>query len=96
MDIIGPNSRFVSQSGTFPKKFSDFSGQDVKALEARREEIYKQAFEEEYGGIPDTPQARKMLDLLGGLGSHDLSAMREAIGMPTGVLGASLGFPMWR
>ena len=36
-----------------------------------------------------------MLALLGGLGSHDLSAMREAIGMPKSVLGARLQWPIW-
>ena len=36
-----------------------------------------------------------MLAILGGLGSHDLSAMREAIGMPRSVLGASLRWPLW-
>jgi len=29
------------------------------------------------------------------LGSHDLSAMREILGMPQRVLGASLGSPIW-
>jgi predicted dehydrogenase len=29
------------------------------------------------------------------LGSHDLSAMREIIGMPQSVLGASLNLPIW-
>ena len=29
------------------------------------------------------------------LGSHDLSAMREILGMPKSVLGASLGLPIW-
>jgi hypothetical protein len=29
------------------------------------------------------------------LGSHDLSAMREAVGMPQKVLGASMHLPIW-
>jgi hypothetical protein len=37
-----------------------------------------------------------MLMVLGGLGSHDLSVMREGIGKPVAVLGASLGFPFWK
>lgn len=32
---------------------------------------------------------------LGGLGSHDLSAMREALGMPERVLGVSVSLPFW-
>ncbi|KAH8803664.1 hypothetical protein F5884DRAFT_824453 [Xylogone sp. PMI_703] len=94
-DIIGPNSRYVSQSGTFPKKFTDFTTQNIEEQKAAKEDIYRQAFVQEYGGISDTPQTRKMFDILAGLGSHDLSAMREALGMPTSVLGASLGYPMW-
>lgn len=37
-----------------------------------------------------------MWRILGGLGSHDLSAMREALGMPNKVLGANLGYPFWK
>ena len=37
-----------------------------------------------------------MLMVLGGLGSHDLSAMRETLGKPVSILGASLGFPFWK
>jgi hypothetical protein len=47
-------------------------------------------------GVPVSPESSLMWNLLGGLGSHDLSAMREALGMPTSVIGASLGFPFWK
>ncbi|RFU33977.1 hypothetical protein B7463_g2340, partial [Scytalidium lignicola] len=94
-EIGGLDQILYARSGTFPKKFTDVAPQDIAERKAKGEDIYRQAFVEEYGGIPDTPQARTMLDLLGGLGSHDLSAMREALGMPTAVLGASLGYPMW-
>jgi hypothetical protein len=59
------------------------------------EAIFRQAFDEELG-VADTEQSRRMLNLLGGLGSHDLSVMREALGKPVSVLGASLGFPFWK
>ena len=45
--------------------------------------------------VPVTDENVQMLKLLGGLGSHDLSVMREALGMPQKVIGASLGFPFW-
>ena len=93
-DIIGPNEHFVSQSGTFPKKFSDFEEADSKALKAQDDDINQQALVKEFG-IPLNDQTRLMLLCLGGLGSHDLSAMREAIGMPKGVIGADLRFPIW-
>lgn len=62
-------------------------------------------------GVKVTPESKLMVRVLGGyvfwsadhdlcspyirLGSHDLSAMREIIGMPKSVLGASLGLQMW-
>lgn len=42
-----------------------------------------------------TPELIAQYRILGGLGSHDLSAMREALGMPDSVLGVSLGLPFW-
>lgn len=42
-DIIGPNSAFVSQSGTFPKKFSDFRKEDSEEMTAVYEEAENEA-----------------------------------------------------
>lgn len=36
-----------------------------------------------------------MYRALGGLGSHDLSAMREALGIPDRVVGTSFDLPFW-
>ncbi|XDG05190.1 hypothetical protein ABKA04_004805 [Annulohypoxylon sp. FPYF3050] len=91
-DIIGPNSVFVDQSGTFPQKFSDFSDSDTEDRLKREDDIQRQALEKEFG-VPVTPESKRMLRVLGGLGTHDLSAMREIIGMPRGVSGAMLTFP---
>ncbi|QRD83769.1 hypothetical protein F9C07_2092693 [Aspergillus flavus] len=93
-DIIGPNSAFVSQSGTFPKRFTDISPEDIEDKTTRATELVRQALESECG-IPITKSSTIMWRILGGLGSHDLSAMREALGMPTKVLGANLGYPFW-
>jgi hypothetical protein len=62
---------------------------------ARNNDMMKQGLTVECG-VPVTKETAMMWSLLGGLGSHDLSAMREAVGMPTAVLGASLGFPFWK
>jgi hypothetical protein len=86
-DIIGPNASFVGQSGTFPKMFTDFKPEDTKEKNARMEAIFRQAFDNELG-VADTEEARRMLMVLGGLGSHDLSAMRETLRKPDSVLGA--------
>ncbi|KAI8246169.1 hypothetical protein K4K57_009625 [Colletotrichum sp. SAR 10_99] len=91
-DIIGPNSTFVDQSGTFPQKFNDFSAADTQDRESNEKDIFEQALVNEFG-VPATPQSKLMLRLLGGLGTHDLSAMREIIGMPKSVAGAHLSFP---
>lgn len=91
-DLIGPNSIFIGQSITFPQTFNDCREEDKEAL-------HQKALQVELGVI--TTQERKtMWDYLSMLGSHDLSAMREIIGMPTGVIGfspcATPGSPFWR
>lgn len=93
-DIVGPNAHFVGQSGTFPKKFSDFKDGDSRALKDQENNINQQALLEEFG-IPDNDKSRLMLFILGALGSHDLSAMREAVGVPQSVIGADLRLPIW-
>ncbi|KAJ5142786.1 Oxidoreductase N-terminal [Penicillium bovifimosum] len=97
-DIVGPNADFVKQSGTFPKVFGDYKDADVKGLEERMEGILEQAIGTELGVEVNGDTAVQWRHL-GSLGSHDLSAMREVLGMPVSVLGASLcraeGPPFW-
>ncbi|CEI61632.1 hypothetical protein FVEN_g9285 [Fusarium venenatum] len=94
-DIIGPNSYFVDQSGTFPRKFTDISEVDLQDREMRAEDIMKTALQDECGGVAVTPDSARTWRLLSNLGSHDLSLMREVFGMPQKVVGSSLGFPFW-
>ncbi|KAF4442234.1 Inositol 2-dehydrogenase 3 [Fusarium austroafricanum] len=91
-DIIGPNSIFVQQNGMFPKSFNDFTKEDGEDRTRREQDIYKQALVKEFG-VPNTPKSQLMLRVLGGLGTHDLSAMREILGMPRSVAGAVLTLP---
>ncbi|CAI6338816.1 unnamed protein product [Periconia digitata] len=91
-DIIGPNAHFIGQSGTFPKRFDDCSEQDTQDRLARETDMLEQALREEFG-VPVTQESKNMLRLLGGLGTHDLSAMREVLGMPDSVAGAVLTSP---
>ncbi|KAK6522848.1 hypothetical protein TWF281_002279 [Arthrobotrys megalospora] len=93
-DIICPNSVFINQSGTFPQKFQGVSAQDAQELAEKEDSMVHQALTVDMG-LPVTEERKKMLRLLGGLGSHDLSAMRELIGMPKGVLGARVTPQMW-
>ena len=64
LDIIGPNSTFVSQSGTFPQKFMDFKKEDTDEMTSKDEEIMKEALVNDYGVEP-TPHAMAMARLLG-------------------------------
>lgn len=64
-DIIGPNSNFVSQSGTFPKRFTDVAKEDVEDLMRRDDDMVQHALESEFG-VEATPSSKQMLRLLGG------------------------------
>ncbi|KAM0231062.1 hypothetical protein ACHAP5_011187 [Fusarium lateritium] len=55
-DIIGPNSYFIDQSGTFPQKFNDFSDTDVKDKDQRAKEMVNTALHKECG-ITVTPES---------------------------------------
>ncbi|OTB17823.1 hypothetical protein K445DRAFT_73699 [Daldinia sp. EC12] len=89
--LVGTMRRYAS---AFVDAVQEFGGVD-KILYARVRDIIgpnSQALAREFG-VPVTPESRRMLRLLGGLGTHDLSAMREILGMPRGVSGAMLTFP---
>ncbi|OAA53934.1 oxidoreductase [Niveomyces insectorum RCEF 264] len=91
-DIIGPNAYFVDQSGMYPQRFTDVSETDRQDRCAREKDIFEQALGNELG-VPVTTQTTTLLEILGSLGTHDLSAMREILGMPRSVAGAVLTFP---
>lgn len=98
-DIIGPNSVFVGQSGTFPRTFNDYRQADSEALRKKTSDGMEQALQAELG-VKVTKETSMMWEMLSILGSHDLSAMREILGMPKGVIGFSpcstTGSPFWR
>ncbi|KAI5463879.1 hypothetical protein BGZ63DRAFT_413373 [Mariannaea sp. PMI_226] len=93
-DIIGQNSSFVNQSGTFPKKHTDFPKEAAAKMRATEEGMVKEALIDEIG-VEATTESMTLYRLFTGLGVHDFSALREMIGMPTQVIGASLGLPIW-
>lgn len=98
-DIIGPNSVFVGQSATYPRTFNNYRKEDTEALRMKTSEDMQQALQAEIG-IAATKERTMMWEMLSILGSHDLSAMREILGMPKGVVGfspcATVGSPFWR
>jgi predicted dehydrogenase len=63
-DIIGLNATFVSQSGTFPKKFTDFKKEDSEEMFKTEEEAMKEALVNDHG-VEATPKAMAMFSLLG-------------------------------
>lgn len=73
-DIIGPNSAFVNQSGTFPKKFSDVAQSDVDELVKREADMVQQALTAEFG-VEVTPASKLMLRILGGYVDHRLFSL---------------------
>ncbi|BGP45500.1 hypothetical protein JCM10450v2_001319 [Rhodotorula kratochvilovae] len=78
-DIIGFNHLFVEQSGTFPASFTDFPAQASEDRLARGRAIAEKALSPEQAANPRDVFTYR---ILGGLGSHDLSAMRELLGVP--------------
>ena len=91
-DIIGPNSHFVGQSGTFPVKFTDLP----PAADKTRAELLDALFKECFGGQEVTPEKQNYCRFLGSLGSHDLSLMREGLGgLPESVAGLSVNDPFY-
>lgn len=96
-DIIGWNALFTAQSGTFPKYFSDYGEEASRERQEAVDDMFQQGLTNDLG-IAVTDDAKTAWNLLGGLGSHDLSAMREALGMPESVLGCSIDMrnTFWR
>ncbi|GGH82628.1 putative dehydrogenase [Pullulanibacillus pueri] len=84
-DIIGPNAFFVDQSGLNPRRFADMPEVALHDRQERAEKIASEVLGEASADLGN------IYRFLGGLGSHDLSVMREALGMPKAVAGATLG-----
>ncbi|CRK33483.1 hypothetical protein BN1708_001161 [Verticillium longisporum] len=93
-DIIGASLTFVNQSGTFPERFTVFRSEHSANKTAKHEQAVNAALAE-CGDVPVTKESSLAWRVLCGLGSHDLSLMREVLGMPISVKGYSLGFPFW-
>ncbi|KAL4930855.1 Gfo/Idh/MocA family protein [Aspergillus undulatus] len=79
-DIIGPNSAFVGQSGTFPKRFEDYDPVGSQALRDKGQAAADEALTA--FGVPINDETRRML-------------MYMAIGMPKSVKAAVLKPPIW-
>ncbi|RDW74151.1 hypothetical protein BP5796_07593 [Coleophoma crateriformis] len=90
-DVVGPNSHFVSQSGTFPVKPTDISAEAGEERVSNLKALMKETFPEHEASTVDVQFCR----FLGSLGSHDLSLMRETLGFPESVAGVSANEPFY-
>ncbi len=80
-DIIGQNAQFVEQSSVVVHP-TDISQEAIQDRRERANRLVQEAIGEAY------PQLTGAYRLLCGLSSHDLSAMRELLGVPQRVLAA--------
>jgi predicted dehydrogenase len=81
-DLIGSNALIIKQSSRVIR------GNDLsEATLVHGRDRYAQSLHEALGDV--TPSVRRLYSLLLGLSSHDLSAMREMLGMPRGILYAA-------
>ncbi|KAK4689402.1 hypothetical protein P7C73_g709, partial [Tremellales sp. Uapishka_1] len=78
-DIIGDNSYFTSQAGMHLKRFTDFPPTAREDMQNRQRANLAEMLGEE--AVQD-PRNLHAWTLLGSLGSHDFSAMRDLVGMP--------------
>lgn len=91
-DIVGPNSLFVGQSGTFPVSHTDLPADSGPT----RSRLLDQMFQECFPNTEVTAEKQRYCRFLGSLGSHDLSLMREALGgLPESVAGVSVNDPFY-
>ncbi|KAK5715160.1 hypothetical protein LTR15_010577 [Elasticomyces elasticus] len=92
--VRGPNETFVEQSSSFPQRFADYPEDDSRDRASLLKKTLQQALEVECN-VNMTPDLATQYQNLCSLGSHDLSAMRELLGVPDEVIGASLGNNFW-
>ncbi|KAF9888252.1 hypothetical protein FE257_008821 [Aspergillus nanangensis] len=90
-DFSGPNRTFVGQSGTFPVRHEDYPVNADRERRAGLEALFAEAFP----GQQITDEKRKYCRFLGSLGSHDISLMRETLGVPEKVVGVSVHDPFY-
>ena len=90
--LVGPNAYFVSQSGTSPQKFTDFSSEASGERQRLLDGLVEEAFDATEGV---TKAQYEYCRFLGSLGSHDLSLLREVLGMPDSVSGVSVNAPFY-
>ncbi len=80
-DIIGQNSQFINQSSVVLRP-KDIPEEAIQDRIERADQMVKAAI----GDVPTN--LMRAYRMLGGLSSHDLSAMRELLGMPERVIAA--------
>lgn len=62
--IIGPNTNFVNQSGTYPQKFTDYTPEDINDRARRETDIFGCALKTEFG-VEANSESISQLRILG-------------------------------
>ncbi|KZT34606.1 NAD(P)-binding protein [Sistotremastrum suecicum HHB10207 ss-3] len=94
-DIIGKNSLFIDQSGSYPLAFDDIPLSTRKESTTLRNTLFSEILGSPFPTTTSNPSNSSLnlpalFTLLASLGSHDLSAMREILGgSPNRVIGAA-------
>ncbi|KAK6407659.1 hypothetical protein LTR95_018520 [Oleoguttula sp. CCFEE 5521] len=90
-DFCGPNPRFLSEAGTFQVRNPNFPPEAAVERGRRLDVLYREAFHDQDITLAKQQYCR----FLGSLGSHDISLMREALGVPESVGGISVNEPFY-
>lgn len=88
-DFPGPNPTFVLQSGAFAVRNNDIPAGLDKERNERIDALIAEVFSQ------PTPEAVTYCRFLNTLGSHDISLMREVLGMPESIGGVSVNDPVY-
>lgn len=90
-DLSGPNAQFVNQSGTFQARHTDYPPAAGQQCEERLSALFLEAFPNQ----EVTDEKKKGCRFLRTLGSHDICLIRETLGFPENVVGASAHDPFY-
>ncbi|KZS86626.1 NAD-P-binding protein [Sistotremastrum niveocremeum HHB9708] len=89
-DIVGENSLFIDQSGTYPVAFDDIPPSVRNETTHLRKTLFSEVLGSHLTTADPSLNLPFLFTLLASLGSHDLSAMREILGgSPKRVIGAA-------
>lgn len=100
-DFSGPNAYFVDGSGTFPVRLpadqAKIPAEKTQEMARLTEQLVREAtgYDVTTADKPVPEDLTKLVRFLNTLGSHDISLMREVLGLPTRVAGVTAHDPFY-